>query len=144
MPLMPDTEGETALVGRERLGQEGQGERGHECGGHALDGAGADEEIDRGGQRRGGRAGGEQGDAGDEHALAPQPVTQRRAGQQQHRIGENVSVDGPLERLDRRAEVDPDARERDVHDEVVENHHEQAERDDHQGPDPVCGVRGGG
>ena len=71
---------------------------------------------------------------GEEHPLAPEAVSERRAGQQQHRVGEHVGVDGPLQRLNRRAEVAMDRGQRDADDEVVEHHHEQRHRDDAQRP----------
>ena len=101
-------------------------------------GTGADQEVDRGGKSRGGGTDGEHGDADHEHPLASQAVAERRAGQQQHRVGEDVCVHRPLERLDRGSQVAVDARQGDVHDEVVEHGHEQPERDDHEGPDPAA------
>ena len=47
----------------------------------------------------------------DEHALAPEAVAERGAGQQQDRVGEHVGADGPLERLDRSSQVAVDARQ---------------------------------
>ncbi len=44
-------------------------------------------------------------DADDEHALAPEAVAERGAGQQEDGERERVGVDDPLELLDRRAEV---------------------------------------
>ena len=77
---------------------------------------------------------GEQRDPSHEHALAAEPVTEGGAGQQQNRVREHIGVDGPFERLDRGAEVAMDARQGDVHDEVVEHDHEQSDRDDGEGP----------
>ena len=73
-------------------------------------------------------------DPDHEHALAAEAVAERGAGQQQHGVGEDVRVDGPFQRLDRGAEVAVDAGQGDVHDEVVEDDHEQRHGDDRQGP----------
>ena len=75
----------------------------------ALDGAGGDQRAGGGGERCSGGGDGERRDADDEHALAAEAVAERRAGEQQHREGERVRVDGPLQGLDRRAEVGADA-----------------------------------
>ena len=80
-------------------------------------------------------------DPDHEHPSAAVAVAERCAGQQQHGVGEHVGVHGPLERLDRGAEVAVDARQGDAHDEVVEHHHEQSERHDRQGPTPPARLR---
>ena len=41
----------------------------------------------------------------DEHPPPPEPVAERGAGEQQHRERQRVGVDGPLELLERRAEI---------------------------------------
>ena len=56
------------------------------------------------------------------------------AGDEQDREGQRVGVDGPLELLDRRAEVDADDRQRGRDDEVVEDDHEERGRDDRERP----------
>ena len=93
------------------------------------------------GRQRGARRGeGEERDPGDEHAPAAEAVAERGAGQQQHPVGEDVSVDGPLQGLHRGAEVVVDAGQGDVHDEVVEDDHEEADGDQDQRPKPpsIC------
>ena len=77
---------------------------------------------------------GEQRDPEREHPPAAESVAERGAGQQQHGVGEDVRVDGPLERLDRCSELAADARQRDADDEVVEHDHEQPDRDDRERP----------
>ena len=102
----------------------------------ALDGAGGDQEVGARRQRGARRGEGEERDAGDEHAPAAEAVTERGAGQQEHPVGEDVGVDGPLQSLHRGAEVVVDAGQGDVHDEVVEDDHEEAHGDQDQRPKP--------
>src|SRR6266536_1220734 len=65
---------------------------------------------------------------------ASEQVGQLAAGQHQHRKGEEVAVDDPLERGDADVEVALDRRQRDVHDRVVEHDHEQPEGDGDERP----------
>ena len=71
----------------------------------------------------------------EEHPLAPEPVAQRGARQQQHREGEGVRVDRPLEAREGGPEVLLDHGQRGGHDEVVERHHEHRDGRDHERPD---------
>ncbi len=97
-------------------------------------GAGDDQRVGGRRERRGGGRRGEQGDAEDEDAPAAEPVAERRAREQEDGVGERVRVDGPLERLDVRAEVDADDGECGGHDEVVERDHEEGDRRDDERP----------
>ena len=51
----------------------------------------------------------EDAEADDEHPPAAEAVAERRAGEQEDRERERVRVDGPLERLERGAEILADA-----------------------------------
>ena len=64
-------------------------------------------------------------------------VAERGAGEQEDRERQGVGVDGPLELLERGAEVHVDGRERGGHDEVVEHHHEQGDGRHHERPERV-------
>ena len=130
----PDPERRAAPLGRERLGDQGQGERGDDRRAESLQGSRRDQRVDRGRQRRQGRGAGEDPDADPEHPLAAEPVAERGAGDQQHRERQRVGVDRPLERLDRAAEVRSDRRQRDADDEVVERRHEERRSRDRERP----------
>jgi hypothetical protein len=95
--------------------------------------AGGDELSAAGCERRGGGRGGEQREAGEERAPAPEPVADRRPGDQGDSERERIGVDRPLELLQRGAQVLADRRQRDGDDEVVQHDHEQRERDDREG-----------
>ena len=127
-----------ALGGREGVGDDREGAGHHERGADALDGAARDEPglALREADERAGR--GERDDAEEEHAPAPEEVAQAPAGDQQDGERQRVGVHGPLEAGDRRAEVLLDRRQRDVHDGVVEHHHEQ--REAHGGERPPAAV----
>ena len=56
------------------------------------------------------------------------------AGHQQHGEAQRVRVHGPLELLDRGAQVHPDRRQRGRHDERVERHHQRRDRRRRQHP----------
>ena len=94
----------------------------------------SDEQVGGGRERGPGGGGGEERETGQEHAPASEAVAERGAGQQQDGVGEDVGVDGPLERLDRGAEVAVDRGQRDRDDEIVEDDHEERHRDDPEGP----------
>ena len=80
-----------------------------------------DVERVRGRRERGDRRrAGEEQQAEHEHAPAAEAVAERGAREEQHREGERVRVDRPLELRDRRVQVAPDHRQRRRHDEVVE------------------------
>ena len=88
----------------------------------------ADDQRGRVGRQAGGRRGErEDDDADQEDAAAAEDVAEAPAGREQHREGERVAVDRPLQAGDRGAEVLLDRRQRDVHDGVVEHDHEQRE-----------------
>ncbi len=130
----PHADRDSAFLLREGLGEQGERERGDDRGAGALDGARGDEQAGGGRERGGSGGGGEDGQTGQEHALAPEAVAERGAGEQEHRVGEHVGVHGPLERLDRGAEIAVDGGQRDADHEVVQHDHEQRHRHDPQGP----------
>jgi hypothetical protein len=63
--------------------------------------------------------------AGHEHAAASETVAQRCSGHEQHRKAQDVRVDGPLELLDRRAEVHPNRGQGGRDHQRVEHHHQR-------------------
>ena len=65
----------------------------------------------------------------------PVAVTERGGGDEQDGEAQVVGVDGPLERLDGRAEVDADRAQRGRHDQRVERGHQRA--DGREGDDPA-------
>jgi hypothetical protein len=139
-PLMPD-QTPIALIAGEGVGQQRQGQRSGDRGAHALDRAGGDEQSGRGcqGRARGGER--EDGDAHHEHPSAAEAVAEGGAGEQEHREGQGVGVDGPLEVLDRAAEARVNARQGDRDHEVVQHGHEQTDRDDDEDPDASARLR---
>ena len=64
----------------------------------------------------------------------PQPLAERRAGQQQHGEAQRVGVHRPLQRRQRRVQVHPDHRQRRGHHLGVERHHERRHRRQRQHP----------
>ena len=112
-----------------------QRQRHHERAAEALYRAGGDERVHRRCERSSRRGDGEERDPQREHAAPAEAVAERCARQEEHREGQGVGVHRPLELLDRRAEVDPDHRERRRHDEVVEDDHEEADRGDRERPE---------
>ena len=66
-------------------------------------------------------------DADQEDLAAAEDVAEAAAGDQQDGEGERVGVDRPLQRGQARRRSALDRRQRDVHDGVVEHHHEQRE-----------------
>jgi hypothetical protein len=137
----PGADREAALALGERGGEQRERERRDDRPTRALQGPGGDQRA--GGRReRGERTRhGEQGDAGDEHALAPEPITERGTGHQQHGIRERVGVDRPFEILQTPSEVLADRRQRGRDDEVVEHDHEESDRNDREGPERTVATR---
>jgi hypothetical protein len=95
----------------------------------------SEDELTRGG-REGccGRPGGEDRQPDDEQAFAPEPIAERRAGQQQDGEGEGVGIHHPLELRDRGAEIGADDGQGGGDDEVVEGGHEDRECGDQERP----------
>ena len=130
----PGAERDRATLGRDRGGQDGQGQRRDDGATDALDGAGEDQDVGRRRQRGERRAADEDGHPDEEHPLATEPVAERGAGDEQDREGQGVGVDHPLEVGQARAEIALDDGQGGRHDEVVEGDHEQGERRDREGP----------
>ena len=78
------------------------------------------------------RRGGEDGEAGEEHALAPGEVAEPAGQQQQAAEGDEERVDDPGEIGLAEVEVVLDRGQRDVHDRHVEHDHQLGEADDEQ------------
>jgi len=131
----PGAQRQAAALARNGLREQRQGERGDDRAADALQGAGGDQRADRRRQGRRRRAGGEDRHSDQEHALAPVPVTERRAHEQEHGEGERVGVHGPLQAGDGRVQVALDRRKGHGHDEVVERRHEEREARDRERPE---------
>jgi hypothetical protein len=131
----PRADRQPALLGGEGVGQQRQRQRRHHGGADALEGARGDQRAGRRREGGGGRSEREDREADEEHAAAAEAVAERGPGEQQDRVGERVGVDRPLERLDRRAEVLADRGQRVGDDQVVEDDHEEGDRDDREGPE---------
>ena len=69
------------------------------------------------------------------HPAPPESVSERGAGEKQHRERQRIGVDRPLELLEGRAEIHADHGDRRRDDEVVERDHEQRERGDRERPE---------
>jgi hypothetical protein len=80
------------------------------------------------------RGEGKEADAGDEDALAPEPIPEVPGVQDRRCEQEGVRVDHPLEVGERRVEVTLDARERDIDDRDVQQEHEDGHTHDEKGP----------
>ncbi|HEY6774998.1 MAG TPA: hypothetical protein VI122_00630 [Thermoleophilaceae bacterium] len=75
-----------------------------------------------------------------EHGSPAQPIAERGRGEQENGKAQRVRVDGPLELLERGAEVLADAHQRIGHDQVVERDHEEGDRDDREGPEAALAL----
>ena len=109
----------------------------HRAGG-ALEHAEGDQPADARREAAGQRRGGEQREAELEHAGAAQAIRGRPAQHEQAREHHGVGGGRPLQRRDRRTEVAPDRRQRDVDDRHVHPHDQQAhaaDREHEPGPD---------
>jgi hypothetical protein len=106
----PQTDRGAPLLGRECLTDQGQREREHDRRAGALDGTGGDERARARRERRGGRRGRERQQADRVHAPPPEAITERRAGEQEAGEREVVGIDGPLEALQARVQVEPQGR----------------------------------
>jgi hypothetical protein len=66
------------------------------------------------------------------HPALPELLAEAGGGDQQHGEGQPVAGDDPLERARARPQLCADRRERDVHDEEVEDDHERARQQHRQ------------
>src|SRR5262249_28590050 len=125
----PERDRRAALTSLELLPDER--ERGREQAGaaDALQPAREVEEQRRRGDATEQRREGEDGDARDEYALAPEVVGQRAAREEEHRQRQRVRVDHPLEARKVRVQVAVDARERYLDDGYIHEQHERAAED---------------
>jgi hypothetical protein len=120
---------------RESRAQERHRKRHQQCGANALHCSCGDKPPDVAGERTGYGRYYEQAKACHEHASAPEAIAQRGTRQEQHREAQVISVHGPLERFDRRAEVQPDRAERGRDDQRIERGHERGHRGERKHPD---------
>ena len=130
-----DADRGAALRGRERRAEQREPERDQQRRARALDGAGGDQPADVGRERAGRGRGGEEAETDPVEPPPAEPVAERGAGHEQHGEAEVVAVDGPLELLERRAEIGLDGAERARHHEGVERGHQRA--DGGEGDDPA-------
>ena len=130
----PRAEREGPSLRGNRGRQDRQAERRDDRATDALDGPGEDQDLAVRGEGGRERSGGEHDEADDEHPATAEAVTERGAGEQQHRERQRVGVDHPLELLERGAKVLADHGQRGGDDEVVEGDHEQADRADRERP----------
>ena len=84
----PHADRGAAALGGEGLGEQRERERGDHRGAGSLHRACATSSPVVGRERRGRRGRGEQRQPDREHPPAPEAVSERRAGEQQHRVGE--------------------------------------------------------
>jgi hypothetical protein len=106
----PETDCRSALLGRERLADQGQRERHYDRAADALQRPRPDQHARARRQCRGRGRGAEQEDADREHAPATEAVPERSTGQQEAGEGEVVGVDGPLQALEAGVQVSPQRR----------------------------------
>ena len=127
----PDADRDRALLGREGGQEEAERGRDHHRRADRLQHAGADQEGDRGGGRAERRGDGEGEQAGDEDALAADPVGDPPGGDEQGGEDDRVAVQDPGEARQRGVvEGAREVGEGDVDDEQVEAGHEEADRGD--------------
>jgi hypothetical protein len=100
---------------------------------HALQRPGPDQPGGRGGQAGGQRRQREQGDAGEEDAAPAQDVARPAAEQEQAAEREGVGVEHPRQAGGREVKAPLDARQRDVDDGHVEDHHQLRAQDEGEG-----------
>ncbi len=139
---LQDTHSAAAPFGREGGADERERERHHERRAGALNGARDDQPAGVRRQRAGRRGEREQREPTGEQAPPPVAIAERGRSQQQHREAEVVGVDGPLELLDGRAEVEADGGQRRGDHEGVQRDHEGG--DGGQAQDPAAGSAFGG
>jgi hypothetical protein len=130
----PRADREPATVDGDGVREQRQRERRDDGGADALHGPRRDQRARRGSECRRGRRQREDAEAEDEHAATAEAIAERGAGEQEHRVGQGVGVDRPLQRLDRGAEVGANGRQGGGDDEVVEHDHEERDRHDREGP----------
>ena len=136
----PDPDRLRELLARERGHQDRQRERVQERAADALHGPEADQlgvGLRQGARRRRER---EHEQADLEDALAPEPVAQLAAEQDQGGEHQDVGVHRPLQVLRGGLQLLLDRRQRHVHDRVVEHDHEQGEAHRKQRPPLVVWV----
>jgi hypothetical protein len=76
------------------------------------------------------------------HALAAEPVSEPTTGQQETGEDERIGVDDPLQLARRGLELGGECGDRDVDDQVVDDHEEHRETEDRQDP-PAAPLHGG-
>jgi hypothetical protein len=119
----PDADcGRAPLLG-ERIDQDRERERCHQRGTDALQSAEGDQVGVVGRERACAGEHRERGQADEEDALAPVPISQRAADEDERRERKHVGVDHPLQVARRDTELALDRGQRHVHDRVVQQDH---------------------
>src|SRR5437870_8836701 len=113
---------------RQRSGRE-------HCGPEPLSEAGTDEQRAAVGQAARERGAREDDEPGDEHEPATEQIGHPRAEQEEAAVGEEITVDDPLQALLAEAEVVLDRRQGDVEDRGIEYVHELDEAEQQQNRD---------
>ena len=121
-------------LGRERRGEQGQAEGQEHGRADALHHPHRDQRADAAGQRAAGRGQREQHQPPGVRPRPPEPVTEHRRRDQQHREAQVVGVDRPLEVGQRRVQVALDRGEGRGHHQGVQGRHEGADRRQHDDP----------
>ncbi|CAA9578623.1 MAG: hypothetical protein AVDCRST_MAG33-3353 [uncultured Thermomicrobiales bacterium] len=123
----PDADRAAALLFREGGGDDGQGD-GHDGGGaDAHDGAEGDQGVRALDEDRRGRRAAEDGQPGQQDALAAEPVADRASRQQEPGEHDRVGIDDPLQLALGRAGVPCETWQRDVEAADGGDHHHQGE-----------------
>ncbi len=129
----PDADRQRPLLDREGGQDQPQGGRDHHRPAGCLQDPCRDQEGDRGGGGAEGRGRREEEQAGDEDALAADPVGDPPGGDEQRREDDRVGVQHPGEAGEGGAvELGGHVREGDVDDEEIEAGHEEADRGDQE------------
>jgi hypothetical protein len=135
----------TDAILRHSGGEHGERQGADRCSTDPLHGSGGDQEADRGGERRGGGADGEDGGAAEVQPLASEAVPQRTDGEGERRTSDHVGHQHPLQLRRRGVEVALDAGKGDRGDAGVQAHQELAggERRHHRSSVASAAVRVG-
>jgi hypothetical protein len=122
----------------ERVAEDRQGGRENHGRGQAHQAAGRDQRADAAREAGEGREPGERGEPKLEGALAPVPIAQAPASQQQRGEDQRVRVDDPLKLACRSVQPSADRGERDVDDRVVNDREKNAQAQNRQDRPPTA------
>jgi len=131
----PGADEGTAAIRRHARAQDRERQRRDDRTAHTLSCTSGDQRSGRRRERSRRRRDGEDRETNHEHSAPAEAVAERSSGQQQHREGERVCVDRPLEAREGRMQVLANHRQRRRDHEVVEGGHEDRHRGDCKSPD---------